>query len=1752
MRKGKAFNKILGIALVFVMIASMLGTLPSIARAAGKFNIGDTVEVTANLNVRTGPGTGYPEITDPDYPGYAPKGTIGKILSGPSSADGYIWWRVDFGPGLYSGWSVEDGLEKVSVINAEITSYSPSSTVRDTVPFSVTLTVTFRNTGNTACNFIAGATVWDANGNVVANYEKTLSTALQPAQQTTISWNHTVNTAGDYYLQFGVWKAKPYISENLLDKEPSPYQKLIVGQEPSVIDAEITSYSPSSTVRDTVPFSVTLTVTFRNTGNTACNFIAGATVWDANGNVVANYEKTLSTALQPAQQTTISWNHTVNTAGDYYLQFGVWKAKPYISENLLDKEPSPYQKLIVGTELNVTLTLYVHEGSASGPVLSGVRVAGHDGAGKSFDKTTGSSGYVTITGAPGTWHFSASKSGYETNTWDQGITTTCTRHEYLIPQPTINDQQKQQEILNMVNNHRGSIPPELVLAIICQEGGEGAFHVDGWNYNSFYRESDGPWAQPTNGDGIMQVTAASGYHERSGPYTHDRDGYGHAINDGCDYLLDLYNVYGSYVQTTLHYNTGPNSLYIYLGKNWGDRSYLSHVAGHLSNFVPSIYGLQMQDLADALRQGQSILNDYLYNKGIAIRQSVGYYRPYQTQLDSDLHDIGKEPDIPPTVVSTSPEDGATNVAIDAVVTATFSEAMDSSTITTDSFTLAGSAVSGTVTYDSDTYTVTFTLDANLDYDHEYTATLTTAITDEAGNPLAEPYIWRFITRSASPTPPDYFSEDWVEKGINWASNRIDKDNWKEYCMAFVSDAFKVCENRPASPNDLKSNLESAGKFYSKENGWDPPRGSLVFFSANPPYEKEGHIGISLADRKLIHAYQTVREETIADIESLPLIDSYLGWGYPPKEFFSPEFSNTFKKGDTFYKKEGWNLRQIPSCYGEVITDSTKISGEGEIIEDTKGTTDINGICNGGKCGTHYWWHVKIGEIKGWCAEDALTSRDEFVHCLIQQERMIEKDVPVNVDGSQHIIATLRRKIDPDTLRPIDNSGWTQVYIDMEGNPISDGETVRKIGLVELAQQNGGKVNINREEVDINEEIGKLKNVQSETLDWNLKDMTMGGINLAISEGTDIVKIVDEMAVIKRMGDVLSNFQKIKDLAKTQPTGILTKSIMFIMRKAIWDPMNEAKGDLQNELSSAINSYKSAQDVLNKQNEIKDFQSANIFLTHLYYGQAHEEAALYLFQKIFKNYGTIVLKVEPFSAILSIASPALTLIEFPKLVAEAAAVLDWLTDVNCQYILKEYDIQAELSYGLSESGKYTLKLAQASSEIKDYEQQYLKHREEGVRRAAECYQGVADYLQGFDLGDFFSSLRHVKLFSPAELKVRDSQGRVTGIVMGEIKEEIPNSVYEDEGEILIIFSPSDLYGYEVVGIDEGVYGLGVTRVKAGGANNFGTADVPTSSGAVHEYTIDWESLSEGEEGVTTQKDSDGDGDFEETIVTSQPNTPSSPSPLNHATNVSTETDLTWGGGDPDVGDIVTYDVYFGTSSTAPLRETIGPYAADQTSISYNPGPLSRDTRYHWKIVARDNQGIIKEGPMWGFTTISPPSGEALASIEDKLVIAYGYKVGEGVGGWTVYNPEWAVAHPDWNSLTTLYVQRGYWINVSGVCDLTYGANTYEFDEGWNLIGWCGAAAVSPPSDEDNPPAATAFASLEDELVMAYGFKAGEGVGGWTVYNPEWAVAHPDWNSLTTLYVQRGYWINVSGVCDLTYGANTYEFDEGWNLIGWMGY
>ena len=101
---------------------------------------------------------------------------------------------------------------------------------------------------------------------------------------------------------------------------------------------------------------------------------------------------------------------------------------------------------------------------------------------------------------------------------------------------------------------------------------------------------------------------------------------------------------------------------------------------------------------------------------------------------------------------------------------------------------------------------------------------------------------------------------------------------------------------------------------------------------------------------------------------------------------------------------------------------------------------------------------------------------------------------------------------------------------------------------------------------------------------------------------------------------------------------------------------------------------------------------------------------------------------------------------------------------------------------------------------------------------------------------------------------------------------------------------------------------------------------------------------------------------EEYANNPPNIPSNPSPSNSVTGQSITVDLSWSGGDPDSGDTVTYDVYFGTSTSPPFVTTV-------STTTYDPGTLDYDTHYYWKIVAKDNHGATTEGPVWDFTTTS---------------------------------------------------------------------------------------------------------------------------------------------------------------------------------------
>ncbi|MDB5201334.1 MAG: hypothetical protein JWQ27_743 [Ferruginibacter sp.] len=114
----------------------------------------------------------------------------------------------------------------------------------------------------------------------------------------------------------------------------------------------------------------------------------------------------------------------------------------------------------------------------------------------------------------------------------------------------------------------------------------------------------------------------------------------------------------------------------------------------------------------------------------------------------------------PVVVSTSPADSAVDVSIISGLSATFNEVMDPATINSSSFTLmqGTTLVTGTVSYSG--LTAYFTPSAPLSLNTKYTATITTAAKDLAGNALKQNYNWTFTTSaSADITAPVIISTD---------------------------------------------------------------------------------------------------------------------------------------------------------------------------------------------------------------------------------------------------------------------------------------------------------------------------------------------------------------------------------------------------------------------------------------------------------------------------------------------------------------------------------------------------------------------------------------------------------------------------------------------------------------------------------------------------------------------------------------------------------------------------------------------------------------------------------------------------------------------------------------------------------------------------------------------------------------------------------------------------------------------------------
>jgi hypothetical protein len=154
---------------------------------------------------------------------------------------------------------------------------------------------------------------------------------------------------------------------------------------------------------------------------------------------------------------------------------------------------------------------------------------------------------------------------------------------------------------------------------------------------------------------------------------------------------------------------------------------------------------------------------------------------------------------------------------------------------------------------------------------------------------------------------------------------------------------------------------------------------------------------------------------------------------------------------------------------------------------------------------------------------------------------------------------------------------------------------------------------------------------------------------------------------------------------------------------------------------------------------------------------------------------------------------------------------------------------------------------------------------------------------------------------------------------------------------------------------GGYGGGSAVTITTGNTVLGFAQSASTSSVLDNYYVSTRDIN-----VRRVTGPEGGGDV---TPNNPPYVPSSPSPADGATDVSPVPRLSWTGGDPDEGDVVTYSIYVGESLATMIL------AGEVTTEYFDipGGLLDYDTSYIWRVGATDTGLLSRISADWSFTT-----------------------------------------------------------------------------------------------------------------------------------------------------------------------------------------
>ncbi|MEN6513014.1 PKD domain-containing protein [Methanoculleus sp.] len=695
--------------------------------------------------------------------------------------------------------------------------------------------------------------------------------------------------------------------------------------------------------------------------------------------------------------------------------------------------------LQIDTPSQVVLTLYMHESSSTGPLLSGVLVTGTDGAGSSFSATTNSAGYVTISGTPGSWQFTASKSKYKSKSWSDTITTSVTRYGFLqidssspggsqpiFKAPWEGSARITQGTKGTVSHYdHGTWDNTYALDITSVTPSETFDVLAPYDGTVCYVDNDGT---DSGGGKEVAIRHTIDGNEYITVYLHLSEilvANGASLNQGEKFAVSgmtggatgihlhfhLYESPGSYdshtqpIERIILKKTGVDSNFKEYDQSNGDldESVISKYDNRVfeSNNVkiapeqPKLY----TSGATAVTSTSAVLHGHLA-KGKA-------GETYEVCFRYEGGNVGKTKIGSVTVSASNPSYEYLLTGLTPGTTYYYravhkdSEPSQPNLIDASSsmsFTTTTSPPSGLAIGDTICLTANVLVRGSAGTGEENTI-IDAMIKGNRGELIdgpkdADGYTWwkvrydigvegwsaDYMAKApATPQAPTGFSS-WAEDAIKWGENWKGTGDtyWNGYCLRFVANSFRG--GKAEGISNWLSAILAASDLYrinQEPEGWvHAPRGAVIFFD-NEGTNTNGHVGIYLGNNRVLHAWGTVKNETISEALDKPDVGRYLGWSYPYENWrtlhinsFEPS-SSEVKLGEIVsfnyeVSSTGASIKQIelwrngsaenPEGSPRKITSKTysPMMSVKDTITDTPGTPDA------------YWYGLRIYDVSSAC------------------------------------------------------------------------------------------------------------------------------------------------------------------------------------------------------------------------------------------------------------------------------------------------------------------------------------------------------------------------------------------------------------------------------------------------------------------------------------------------------------------------------------------------------------------------------------------------------------------------------------------------------------------------------------------------------------------------------------------------------------------------------------------------------------------